>query len=72
MVSGLFVTDCADSSWAWLDVGFQLENAGSVVGSTVTSALLPVWILLGVLVLLVIIIGFAPNVKHIIPHVSFL
>lgn len=64
---GLFGTDCVSSSLAWLDPGCLLENAGSDIGVGVTSALTPLWILLGVVVLLVILIGFLPNVRHIAP-----
>ena len=70
MAGGLFVSDCASSSLAWIDIGCTLENAGSAVGSTITSALEPVWIILAIVVVLVIIIAFAPNVKHIIPHIG--
>ena len=66
--TGLFGTDCMESSYAWLDPGCLLDNAGTSVGSAVTSALQPVWILLGIVVLLVILIGVLPNVKHIMPR----
>lgn len=70
MASGLFTSDCSSSDWAWLDLGCDLESAGGVVGSTITSALEPVWIILAVLIVLVVIIAFAPNVKHIVPHIG--
>jgi hypothetical protein len=66
--TGLFIANCADSSYAWLDPGCLLENVGSDVGTAVTSALLPVWIILGIVVLLVILIGTLPNVRHIVPR----
>jgi hypothetical protein len=70
MAGGLVVTDCASSSWAWLDVGCLLQNLGTTVGGTLTSALEPVWIVLGILAVLIIIILFAPNVKYIAPRIS--
>lgn len=60
---GLFATDCASSSLAWLDPGCLLDNAGASVGTAVTSALEPVWIILAVVVLLVILIGALPNFR---------
>lgn len=72
MSVGLFGTDCSDSSLAWLDPGCLVGNAGSAVGSAVTSLLSPVWIVLGIVVLLVILIGTLPNVRHIVPHLTFL
>lgn len=72
MASGLFLSDCSSTDWAWLDIGCTLSNLGGVVGSTVTSALEPVWIILGILAVLIIVILFAPNTKHIIPHLTFL
>jgi hypothetical protein len=70
--SGVFGTDCTNSSLAWLDPGCLLENAGGDIGTAVTSALTPVWILLGIVVLLVVLIGVLPNVKHIAPALRFL
>jgi len=70
--SGLFVTDCQDSSWAWLDLGCDVQNIGASVGSGVQSALSPVYTLLLIVavtvIILVAIIAFSPNVKHIVPH----
>lgn len=66
---GLF-GNCSDSSLAWLDPGCLVQSAGADVGSAVTSALEPVWIILGIVVLLVILIGVLPNVKHIAPVVG--
>lgn len=75
MPSGLFVSDCSSSDWAWLDLGCTVQNVGTDVGSAVTSALEPVWWILGIvavlLVVVLLILGFAPNVKHIIPHIGF-
>lgn len=68
-MTGLF-GDCSSNSLAWLDPGCLVESAGSDVGSAVTSALEPVWILLGIVVILVILIGVLPNVKHIAPAVA--
>jgi hypothetical protein len=72
MPSGLWVTDCSSSDWAWLDLGCVLEGAGTAVGTSVSSALTPVYNLLIIvavfLVAIILIIGFAPNVKHIVPH----
>lgn len=70
MASGLFVSDCSSSDWAWLDLGCTVQNVGSSVGSAVTSALEPVWIILAVAVLIIIILAFAPNVRHIVPHIG--
>lgn len=61
--TGLFASDCTDSSLAWMDPGCLLDNAGASVGTAVTSALAPVWIILAVVVLLVILIGTLPNLK---------
>lgn len=61
--TGLFNTDCTDSSLAWLDPGCLLDNAGTSVGTAVTSALQPVWIILGVIVLLLVLLGTLPNFK---------
>lgn len=72
MPSGLWVSDCSSSDWAWLDFGCTLQSIGASTGAAVTSALEPVWIVLGIVVLLVVIILFAPNTKHVIPHLSFL
>ena len=72
MPSGLFVTDCSSSDWAWLDLGCSVQNIGTDVGTALTSALEPVWIVLGIVAILIIVILFAPNTKHIIPHLSFL
>lgn len=72
MPSGLWVSDCSSSDWAWLDFGCTLQNVGTDVGSAVTSALQPVWIILGIVAVLIIVLLFAPNTKHIIPHLSFI
>ena len=72
MPSGLLVGDCASSDWAWLDLGCFVQNAGTDLGHAVTSVLQPVWIVLGVVVLLLVIILFAPNTKHVVPYLSFL
>ena len=75
MASGLFASDCSSTDWAWIswaDPGCLLQGVGSSTGAGVTSALEPVWYLLifaGILVVVILlIVGFAPNVKHIIPH----
>ena len=60
---GLFNTDCVSSSLAWLDPGCLLTNAGADVGSAVTSALEPVWIILGILFVFVLLIGIVPNLR---------
>jgi hypothetical protein len=67
--SGLFGTDCQDSSWAWLDLGCDLQSAGSVVGQTVSNALLPVYILLGIAFVFLLVLAFAPNIRHIFPKI---
>lgn len=72
MPSGLWISDCSSSDWAWLDLGCVVQNAGIAAGAAVTSALEPVWIVLGIIAVLIIIILFAPNTKHIIPHLTFL
>jgi hypothetical protein len=77
-VSGLFTSDCAASEWAWLDAGCLVQNAvtdvGSAIGSGTNAALQPVynllWFLGGLIVVILLIVGFAPNVRHIIPHVG--
>jgi purine-cytosine permease-like protein len=70
MASGLFASDCSSSDWAWIDFGCVLQNIGTTVGTSVTSALEPVWIVLAIVVVLVVIILFAPNTKHIVPHIA--
>lgn len=67
MAGGLFGTDCVNSSYAWLDPGCLLESAGGTVGSTLTSALEPVWILLAIAFVFLLVLAFAPNVRHILP-----
>lgn len=62
--------DCVSGSYAWMDPGCVLESAGSDIGSAVTSALEPVWIILGIAVVIIILIGVLPNVKHIAPAVG--
>jgi hypothetical protein len=75
MPSGLFVSDCSSSDWAWLDFGCTIQAAGSAVGQGVSSALQPVYTLLiivGVIALIALaLIAFSPNVKHVIPHLGF-
>jgi hypothetical protein len=75
MATGLGGEDCS-LAYAWLDPVCDAQNlltgVGSGVGTAVTSALEPVWIILAVVAVLIIIILFAPNTKHIIPHLSFL
>lgn len=61
--TGLFTSDCTDSSLAWLDPGCLLDSAGTSIGTAATSALEPVWIILGVLILLVVLIGALPNFR---------
>lgn len=73
MASGLFFSDCSSTDWAWVtwaDPGCLVQRIGTDVGSGVTSLLEPVWIVLGVIIVLVVIILFAPNTKHIIPHLG--
>lgn len=72
MPSGLWVSDCSSTDWAWIDLGCLAQRLGTTVGATVTDALEPVWIILGIVAVLVIVILFAPNTKHIIPHLTFL
>jgi hypothetical protein len=72
MPSGLWVTDCSSSDWAWLDLGCQVQAIGTDVGAGITSLLEPVWIILAIVAVLIVVILFAPNTKHIIPHLSFL
>lgn len=67
MAPGILVSDCVESSLAWLDPGCLLGNAAASVGSAVTRALEPIWIILAVVVLLVVLIGTLPNVRHIVP-----
>lgn len=74
-MTGLFGEDCTDFP-AWLDPGCIVQNIGTDLGSGVTGLLQPVWIAVGIIgvlvVIILLIIGFAPNVKHVIPHLSFL
>lgn len=77
-MTGIFVTDCSSTDWAWLDPGCIIQNVGADLGGTVggalQNALAPLWtpllvILVGIIII-VVIIGFAPNVKHIVPHIG--
>jgi hypothetical protein len=52
---------------AWYDPGCLLEGVGSSVGTTVTNALQPVWIILVLVIVILLIIAFSPNVRHIVP-----
>ena len=61
--TGLFTSDCTDSSLAWLDPGCLLDSAGTSIGTSVTSALEPVWIILAVVVLIVVLLGSLPNFR---------
>lgn len=72
MPSGLFVGDCQSSSWAWLDLGCTVQNIGTDLGQGITNLLEPVWIILAVVAVLIVVVLFAPNTKHIIPHLTFL
>jgi hypothetical protein len=72
MASGLFVSDCSSTDWAWLDLGCAVQNIGTDLGQGITNLLEPVWIILAVVAVLIIVILFAPNTKHIIPHLTFL
>ena len=72
MPSGLLVSDCSSSDWAWLDIGCEIQNIGTAVGTGLTSALEPIWIILGIIAVLLIVILFAPNTKHIIPLIPHL
>jgi hypothetical protein len=65
-MTGLFGESC-DTSIAWLDPGCLIQNVGTDLGSGVTSLLEPVWIILALVLVVVIIIAFAPNVRHIVP-----
>lgn len=78
MASGLFASDCSSSDWAWLDLGCAVQNigtslgggVGNLVGNAISPLLTPL-IVIGVFILiLVVIIGFAPNVRHIVPHIG--
>jgi hypothetical protein len=72
MAGGLFVTDCSSTDWAWLDLGCTVQNIGTDLGQGITNLLMPVWIILAIVAILIVIILFAPNTKHIIPHLTFL
>lgn len=72
MPSGLWTTDCSSSDWAWLDLGCTVQNIGTDLGQGVTNLLQPVWWILAIVAVLIIVVLFAPNTKHIIPHLSFL
>lgn len=75
MASGLFVSDCSSSDWAWLDFGCFVQNVGTDLGqgtgSLLSGALAPIETLLiivaVIVVIILLIIAFAPNVKHIVP-----
>jgi hypothetical protein len=75
MPSGLFVSDCSSSDWAWLDFGCTFQNLGTDVGggvgSALSGALQPVETLLlilgGLIIVILIIVAVSPNVKHIVP-----
>lgn len=70
-MEGIFASDCQSSSLAWFDPGCLVGNAGEVVGGAVTSALEPVWIILAIAFIFLLVLAFAPNVKHIVPHLGF-
>lgn len=72
MPSGLLIGDCQSTDWAWLDPGCLVQNIGTDLGQGITNLLEPVWIILAIVAILVIVILFAPNTKHIIPHLTFL
>ena len=76
MASGLFVSDCSSSDWAWIDFGCELQNIGASVGSGVQSALSPVYTLIlivGIIALVALaLIAFSPNVKHFVPLIPHL
>jgi hypothetical protein len=73
---GWYGIDCDNSSWAWIDPGCIVQAAGSGVGIAIDKATAPIrsevnLILISILVaivLVVLIIAFSPNVKHIVPH----
>lgn len=78
MPSGLFVSDCTSSDWAWLDIGCGVQavgtDIGNAVGGLVGGATAPLWtpllVLLIAVVIVIAIIAFSPNVKHIVPHIG--
>jgi hypothetical protein len=78
MASGLFVSDCSSSDWAWLDLGCGVQavgadlgtGVGSLIGNAISPLLTPLVVIGIFILLLVVIIGFAPNVKHIVPHIG--
>lgn len=77
---GWFGTDCATSDYAWADPGCIVAGVGaslgSAVGSAVGGATAPIfseankiiWTVAILIVIVLLLVGFAPNVKHIIPH----
>jgi hypothetical protein len=73
---GWFGVDCASSSYSWADPGCIIAGAGATVGSVIDSATKPIfsevnkllWTVAVLIVIVLLLIGFAPNVKHVIPH----
>lgn len=73
---GWFGTDCDNSNYAWADPGCVVAGVGASLGNAVKGATAPLFsevnkILLLVAVLIVIVlalVAFGPNVKHIVPH----
>lgn len=77
---GWFGTDCATSGYAWADPGCIIAGAGSSLGSGVGDAIrkatdpifsevnMILWTVVILVLVVVALIAFSPNVKHIVPH----
>lgn len=73
---GWFGTDCSTSNYAWADPGCIVAGVGQSLGSVVTNVTSPIfgevnkliWTIAALIVIVLLLIGFAPNVRHIIPH----
>jgi hypothetical protein len=79
MASGLFASDCSSTDWAWLDLGCIVQKVGGSVGQAAADATQPLvsqietlFIIVAVFVVIIVaLIAFSPNVKHVIPHLGF-
>jgi hypothetical protein len=75
MPSGLWTSDCSSSDWAWLDLGCVVQNVGTdlgggvgnLVGGAISPLLTPLFVIGIFVVIILAIIAFSPNVKHVIP-----
>ncbi len=73
---GWFGTDCSTSNYAWADPGCVVAGVGQSLGTVVDKVTSPIfgefnkilWTVAILVVIVLLLIGFAPNVRHIIPH----